>query len=101
MNKPRFYFSDYNEEGCYTLKSMYELMGDEEMEELVIYPAVMVVGMGFYYCSELGEVGEVGEGCGKECKHYQPRNGKNGRCRFSNNCYEPDYKNPITIKHKK
>lgn len=38
-----------------------------------------------------------GEGCGKECSYYKPRNGKNGRCRFSRNCYEPDYKNPMIL----
>jgi hypothetical protein len=42
-------------------------------------------------------MGEVGEGCGKFCEYYKPRNGKNvRRCRHSANC-EAD-ENPITIK---
>lgn len=40
---------------------------------------------GLFYFKEFGTTGEVGEGCGKSCKIYEPRNGINGRCKFSNN----------------
>ena len=88
----RYYFSSDNEESCHTLDYFREsiLSGDE----LTVYPAKMIVGGGFFYCRYVEDVGEVGEGCGKVCDWYSPRNGKNGRCRHSANCYEPDYSKP-------
>ena len=91
---PKFYFSELNEEKCYTRKSMLDWMEGEGMVELKVYPAIMMTGENFFYCTVHEFCGESGEGCGKECEEYEPRNGKNGRCRYSNNCYEPDHKNP-------
>ena len=92
----KYYFDGNEEERCYPLDYFIEQLG-EGLDEITVYPAVMVTGEGVYYCSELGEVGEVGEGCGKDCSKYQPRNGKNGRCRHSANCYEADYNKPKTL----
>ena len=69
---------------------------DEEIERMV-FPAEIVYGSEFFWCDEFMEVGETGESCGKECKKYSPRNGKNGRCRHHKNCYTHADK-PITIK---
>jgi len=45
----------------------------------------------FFFCRHHQEVGLKGEGtCGVQCDSYAPRNGKNGRCRHSAHCYEPD-----------
>lgn len=95
--KARYYFSDHNDERCYTIKFMLEWMKDEGMENLTVYPAKMMVGDGYFFCTFYRECGLVGEGCGKVCKEYLPRNGKNGRCKYSNNCYEPDYENMIIL----
>ena len=95
--KARYYFSDIDEEHCYSLDTIYEQMGEQEFDEITIFPAKMITRRGVYWCSFFGEVGEVGEGCGKQCTEYKPRNGKNGRCRYSNNCYEPITSQPITI----
>ena len=95
--KNKYYFSDMDEERCYTMKSILDWMKDEGMEILTIYPAKMMTGDSFFYCSVHGECGEVGEGCGRLCKEYNPRNGKNGRCRHSRNCYEALNDQPIII----
>ena len=92
----KLYFGD--EEGhCYTLDYFIEQL-DEVNEEITVYPAVMMTGESFFYCRKFSEVGGVGEGCGKICETYKPRNGKNGRCVHSKNCYEPDYTKPKVLK---
>ena len=93
----KYYFDGNEEEHCYTLDCFIERLGGW-LDEITVYPAVMVVGVGVYYCQKFGEVGEVGEGCGKQCSEYKPRNGKNGRCRHSANCYEADYNKPKILK---
>jgi hypothetical protein len=100
--KAKYYFcEDYESaEKCFTLESMYEYMKDNGLTTLKIYPAKMLVGEDFYYCDEHQFSGIVGDGCGKDCSEYNPRNGKNGRCRHSKNCYVPDLKNPMTINQK-
>jgi hypothetical protein len=86
----KFYFREDNEEdGAYLKKQIIEDMKEEGIAELKIFEAQRMTGIGYFYCTELMEVAEVGEGCGKFCKDYKPRNGKNGRCRFSGFCYEP------------
>jgi len=68
---------------CYELKH-FKNYG----KELILEEAEPSYGDGTFYCSALGEVGLVADnGCGKECSEYDPRNGKNGRCRHSSPTY--------------
>lgn len=94
--KPKYYFGD-DEGNCYTLDCFIEQLGGG-LDELTVYPAKMITGESVYYCQKFREVGEVGEGCGMICPGYYPRNGKNGRCRYSANCYEPMYDKPKILK---
>ena len=84
----RFYFYNTEDEMCVTLSSIKDKMRFDNITEKEVTTAKMVVGDNVFYCSHLGEMGETGQGCGKECKYYVPRNGKNGRCTHSKNCYE-------------
>ena len=93
----KYYFSDNEEERCYTIDYFREQLNDG-LNELTVYPAQMVTGLDAYYCKFFGEIGEVGEGCGKICSEYKPRNGKNGRCIYSNNCYEPMNNKPQVLR---
>jgi len=93
----KLYFTGVDGENCYPLDYFREQL-DEYNKEIVVYPAKMIVGESFFWCKEFGEVGDVGEGCGKCCEKYAPRNGKNGRCRHSMNCYEPELDKPKTLK---
>jgi len=89
MRKPKYFFSDQTpEESCYTLDYFVDKIAEDHEDEMILVEAVMVKGEGFYYCTQFGEVGESGDGCGSGCVEYKPRNGKSGRCRFSHNTYE-------------
>ena len=90
------YFSDTDDEACYTLDYFKEQLC-ADVPEMKLYIAEIEYGTEYFWCSEFGEVGETGESCGKLCDKYSPRNGKNGRCRFHKNCYTPSDK-LITIK---
>lgn len=85
MSKYYFQKSDYGGY-CYQLKHWKEKREISETD-IILEEAERETGSGFFYCNECGECGEVGEGCGKECKAYEPRNGKNGRCKHSQNTY--------------
>lgn len=77
---------------CISLFAVKEMMISDNLTEKEVTSAKMITGEDFFYCKEYSEIGTVGEGCGKECKDYQPRNGKNGRCKKSINCYEQNEK---------
>ena len=95
----KFYFREHDDERCYLKKDIIEDMKENGITELKIFEAERLTGESFFWCSEFQDVGEVGESCGKMCPKYKPRNGKNGRCRFSGYCYEPTDKSEIlTIK---
>lgn len=90
------YFKIEDDEHCFPLDYHIETAEPEE-KEIILYEAKMEVGEPYFWCSVHDLVGEVGEGCGKECEHYKPRNGKSGRCRFSKNCYSPIKKVKVII----
>lgn len=96
----KYYFdASLNEpESCYTLEYFRQHMRDNDIKEMMLIEARPSYGTGWFYCTEYQEPGEVGEGCGKECKAYKPRNGKNGRCVHSHHLYEPsNIKRVLTI----
>lgn len=85
-----------DETGAYTKDYFIERMKEEGLTEIEVFPAIMMKGEDFGWCSEFGDAIEVRSGdCGRFCEHYNPRNGKNGRCRHSKNCYEPADKSII------
>lgn len=85
-----------DETGAYSKDYFIERMKEEGLTEIEVFPAVMMKGEDYAWCSEYCEPVEVKAGdCGKICENYKPRNGKNGRCRFSKNCYEPAEKSII------
>ena len=96
----KYYFlEEDSDDGCWDLEGIKDIIEHQlGLKEKEVYEAKMIKGLGFFYCSKFGEVGETSEGgCGKVCKEYKPRNGKSGRCVHSKNCYEPDKKVLITI----
>ncbi len=85
MSNEKLYFERNSDmEYSYTLKHFIEKRIESE-SDIFLELAKTEFHNGLYFCTEYGEVGEVGEGCGKYCSHYSPRNNKNGRCRFSKN----------------
>ena len=77
-----------DDESCYSLQYHIDYMKENNITELEVFEAKAEFGTGYFYCKEFFDVGEVGEGCGKECKSYSPMNGKTGRCRHSGYVYE-------------
>jgi len=82
-----YYFRTDEEDSCYTLNHFKNEMNEEVIKQLELVKAEIEFGTDHFYCNEYGEVGLKGEGCGRECDLYSPRNGKNGRCKHSKNCY--------------
>ncbi len=93
----KLYFYEQDSEMCLTRGAIEDKMVDDEITEKEVFLAKMEVGTGVFYCKEYGKIGEVGQGCGKECKLYIPRNKKNGRCVHSSNVYNPTKKVLIKI----
>lgn len=73
----KFYFETENSEICYPLDHFKD-MGHKEME---LFEAVPERIKGVGWCKEYQSIVgvEVGD-CGKHCKEYKPKNGKNGCC---------------------
>lgn len=82
------YFRE-DEEFCYTKKQIIEDMKEQGINELKIIEAKRTTGVPYFWCSFFHDTGEVGSDCGRFCPKYEPRNRKNGRCRYSEHCYEP------------
>jgi len=85
----KLYYFQKDNEYCYSLDYYRSYMKENDIKEMVVFRAKMLTREPYYFCKFFGEVGEVGEGCGKQCSEYIPRNGKNGRCTYSKNCYAP------------
>lgn len=94
---PKKYFHNNDSEFCYQKEYFREFV-DPKTGILEVFEAKILTGTGFFFCQELELVGESGDGCGRECIYYEPRNGKNGRCRLSGPVYEQGKK--ITLKFK-
>ncbi|MCP4181444.1 MAG: hypothetical protein GY756_27085, partial [bacterium] len=92
------YFYNKDDERCGAIQYIYDRMKEDNLKTKEVYKAKMITNVGYFYCRKFFEVGEVGETCGKFCASYKPRNGKNGRCTYSSNCYELGAKMTIKIK---
>jgi hypothetical protein len=90
------YFETKDSELCYPLDYFTD-KADPKETELVLYEAKIEYNVGYFWCDHFKNIGEVGLGCGLQCKYYKPRNGKNGRCRHSKSCYEVGKKVIIKI----
>jgi len=88
MNNKKFSDTKYDDELCYTLKYFKDFVRPDADDDLILELMEPEYGNGFFYCSEFFLVGEVSEGgCGTICKSYDPRNGKNGRCKHSKSTF--------------
>jgi len=81
---PKFYFEKEGESGCYML-SHFKNLRKERNEDIMLYEAEMEKGTDYFYCVVAEDC--YAEGCGKVCPDYEPRNGKNGRCKHHRNTY--------------
>ena len=98
MSKP-LYFDAIDAEACYPMDIHRDNMEADDVTERTLCRALPIPTSQAFYCREYGEVFEGGVGVCHGCDAYEPRNGKNGRCRFHTHCYEPG--EAITVKHPK
>ena len=85
-----FYFNadETDPEMCYPL-SYWQNYAKEHETPVHLVEAVIVTGSDFFFCKAYFEAGLKSESeCGKDCEGYEPRNGRNGRCKHSAHCYE-------------
>lgn len=92
------YYFQQDDENCYTLKYHKEYMKENDLKEMKVFKAVIAKDTGMFFCTVYDSVGEVGESCGNMCEDYEPRNGKNGRCRFSASLHEEGEMRMLKIK---
>lgn len=90
----KLYFSNY-EDTCTTIKVHKEYMQENGIKEMEVFEAKAEHGTGYFWCSEFQAIGELGQGCGKFCINYQPRNGRTGICRHYRLPYEQTDKKKI------
>jgi len=84
----KLYFEGEEAEGCYSENYFIDKMKEEGLTEIKVFRAVIEKDTDHFWCAEFQEIGLKSDGnCGRDCEKYSPRNGKNGRCRFSKNCY--------------
>jgi hypothetical protein len=76
----KYYFRK-DDEYCHEIKAHLDYMRENEIKEMEVSEAERETGSEYFFCKYFDEVGLVGESCGKECKNYEPNNGKNGRCK--------------------
>ena len=86
----KYYFEHADgDDNCFTKDHFMEVMDELGITEMEVFPAKVIYGEEYFWCHAIGEPGMKGEGCGRFCSDYKPRNGKNGRCVHSGHCYEP------------
>jgi len=101
MSKKKYYFENEDSENCYTEAWFQDKMSEEEITELTVLEAHQSKENGYFYCKAIGEVCSKppeGEPCGRDCSDYDPRNRKNGCCRYHGNIYE--HGEEVTLKLK-
>ena len=84
----KLYFLKEGDELCHPKEYYENAMRSHGWTELTVLQAEPQHNTGFFWCRHFGEIGEIGEVCGKSCKEYDPRNGRSGACK--------DFRLPMT-----
>jgi len=89
MKKEKLYFSnEINAEMAYPKTYLISEMKERGLREIYISEAIRELDADCFFCKASGEVGTKEETiCGRLCEDYEPRNRKNGCCRFRGFCY--------------
>lgn len=100
MSKPKFYFSDLDDEHCWYIEHIIDQMKVSGLTAIKVNVAKRELKTSYFYCKAVGEIGDTGldfDPCGKLCDLYSPRNGKSGCCKHRGFCYEPGEEFILTI----
>jgi hypothetical protein len=82
----KYYFLNEDSE-CHSIEWFKEYMLEYNLDKLEVFRAVKDPCKDYFFCQKYGELGDTGN-CGKECKNYEPRNGKSGCCKHHTHCNE-------------
>jgi hypothetical protein len=78
----RLYFENENSEICYLEEHFMDIMRCDGVYEMTVMTAIPDKTSGVFWCSMHCFCGDDSKDtCGKQCKQYAPRNGKNGCCK--------------------
>lgn len=91
----KYYFEEEEAERCYEIETIKDRMRFDDIKERKVFEAVRELNADAFWCKIECDVGEKGH-CGRDCKDYKPRNGKNGNCKHNGPVYCPG--NEILIK---
>ena len=100
MKRKKFYFQDSDSEMCYNEDYFQDIIHMNGMEEMEVFEAIpAIIGGGVFWCKEhLFCSDDSRDTCGRHnCDQYDPRNGKNGRCKH-HDIWLFEYGNKITLK---
>lgn len=68
MSRKLYFVDEIDDCGCYTRKSILEMMKEQGFDEVEAYEAKADKGSGYFSCVHFGTTGEVGySDCGKSC----------------------------------
>jgi len=93
------YFAGLDHEYCYPLQYHRDMIEGTD-QTITLHKAIPVPTTHVFWCREAGEGFEAGS-CGKDCAAYEPRNGKNGRCRWHSHTFDASETETTTITDKR
>lgn len=77
-----------DDESCHDLEH-FKNIGETQTSAIILELMQIEYNADYFWCTEDSDIySHEDADCGCNCKCYRPRNGKNGRCRFSRNPYE-------------
>lgn len=82
--KTKFYFESKDDEICFSKEYFDEKMIERNITSMEVFEAIQDRIEGVFWCKihEFFLDRGVKGMCGKECEHYKPINGKNGKCKY-------------------
>jgi hypothetical protein len=98
----KLYFETNDSEFAYTEEYFQDTLEQEGLFKIEVWTAELSKERGLFFCTEHSFCSaDSSDSCGKlNCNEYEPRNKKNGRCRFhSSEIYNHGEK--IILKYKK
>ncbi len=94
----KYYFENKNSEISYSKSYFIDIMKERGLKEIELYEAIIEKIPGMFWCDEFLAPCEVGEGCGRDCYSYTPRNLISGICVHHSFLREPGKK--VKLKYK-
>ena len=70
------------DEIAFDKETQFDFMRENNLKEMKVHEMEREHGTGYFWCAEIGEIGESNDSCGKNCDNYKPNNVKNGKCKY-------------------